>query len=92
MLAEITMALQIEAPETIRLVEELSRRTGKSAEIVVENALQAEFDRLQEAEEEAQRRAEIYALVKELGALFRETPDLATDPGELLYGEDGLPK
>lgn len=86
------MALQIEAPETIRLVEELARRTGESAEIVVENALRAEFERLQDSEEEAQRRAEIYALVKELGALFRETPNLVTDPGELLYGEDGLPK
>ena len=86
------MALQIEAPETIRLVEELARRTGESAEIVVENALRAEVERLKESEEEVQRRAEIYALVKELGALFRETPNLATDPGELLYGEDGLPK
>lgn len=86
------MALQIEAPQTIRLVEELARRTGKSAETVVENAVQAEFDRLQEFEEEAQRRAEIYALVKELGDLFRETPDLVTDPAELLYDENGLPK
>ena len=86
------MALQIEAPQTIRLVEELARRTGTSAETVVENAVQAEFNRLQQSEEEAQRRAEIYALVKELGALFRETPDLVTDPAELLYDENGLPK
>jgi hypothetical protein len=86
------MALQIDAPDTIRLIEELARRTGESAETVVEHALRAEFDRLQDSDEEAQRRAEIYALVKELGALFRETPNLITDPGELLYGEDGLPR
>ena len=86
------MALQIEAPETIRLIEELARRTGESAEAVVENALRAEFDRLEESEDEARRRAEIYTLINELGALFRETPDLVTDPGKLLYGEDGLPK
>lgn len=86
------MALQIEAPETIRKIEELARRTGKSAETAVENAVRAELDRLQEFEEEAQRRAEIYALMKELGALFRETPELVTDPGELLYDENGLPK
>ena len=57
------MALHIEAPETLRKIEELARRTGASAETVVDHAVQAEFDRLQESEEEAQRRAEIYALV-----------------------------
>ncbi|MDF3039216.1 MAG: hypothetical protein K0Q71_1922 [Thermomicrobiales bacterium] len=78
------MALQIDAPETIRLVEELARRTGNSAETVVEIAVRAEFDRLQESKEEAQLRAEIYTLVKELGALFRKTPDLVTAPAEPL--------
>jgi hypothetical protein len=78
------MALQIDAPETIRLVEELARRTGNSAETVVEIAVRAEFDRLQESKEEAPRRAEIYTLVKELGALFRKTPDLVTAPAEPL--------
>jgi hypothetical protein len=86
------MALQIKAPETIRLVEELSRRTGKSAEADVESALQEQIDRLREEDAEAQRRAEIYALVHELRALFKETPGLIRDPGELLYGDDGLPK
>jgi hypothetical protein len=86
------MALQIEAPGTIRKIEELARRTGKSVETAVENAVRAELDRLQEAEEDEQRRAEIYALMKELGAFFRETPDLITDPGELLYDENGLPR
>jgi hypothetical protein len=86
------MALQIEAPESIRLVEELARRTGRSPESVVEATLREQFDRLQDSAEEAERRAEIYALVSDLRALFRETLDLVTDPGELLYGEDGLPK
>jgi hypothetical protein len=51
---------------------------------VVEIAVRAEFDRLQESKEEAQLRAEIYTLVKELGALFRKTPDLVTAPAEPL--------
>lgn len=85
------MALQIEAPDTIRLVEELARRTGRSPESDSEVTRREQFDRLQDSEEEAERRAEIYALVNELRALFRETPDLVTDPGDLLYGEDGLP-
>jgi hypothetical protein len=85
------MALQIITPEAIRLVEELSRRTGKSAEAVVESALREQFDRLQDEEEEAQRRKEIYALVQEIRALAKEGPGLIRDPGELLFGDDGLP-
>ena len=86
------MALQIEAPETIRKIEELARRTGESDEIAVHVAVQERRARLRTPEEEAERRAEVYALVKELGAMFRETPDLVTDHGELLYDEDGLPR
>lgn len=86
------MVLQIEAPETIRMIEELAQRTGKSAEAVVESALREQFDRLQDEDEEGERRAEIYALVQELRALFKESPGLIRDPGELLYGDDGLPK
>lgn len=86
------MVLQIEAPETIQLIERLSHMTGESAETTVEIALRERLDRLRSSAEEAQRRSEVYALVKELGALFRETPTLVTDPGELLYGEDGLPR
>ncbi len=88
------MALRIEAPATIRLIEELSRRTGKSAEDVVEDALREQFDRLRserDEESEAQRRADIYALAFELRALVKETPQRVQDPGDLLYGEDGLP-
>ena len=86
------MALQINAPETIHLVEELSRRTGKSAEAVVESALREQFDRLQDQDAEAQRRAEIYALVHELAAAIKESGVPLEDPDELLYGEDGLPR
>jgi hypothetical protein len=85
------MALQIKAPNTIRLIEELARRTGKSAEALVESVLREQLDRLQDEDAEAQRRAEIYALVDEIRALNREKPGLIRDPGELLYGEDGLP-
>lgn len=86
------MALQIEAPATIRLIEDLSRRTGESAETVVEVALRERLARLRTPEEEAERRAEVYALVHELAGYFREAPDLETDHGKLLYGDDGLPK
>jgi hypothetical protein len=86
------MALQIEAPETIRLVEELSRRTGEGVETVVRVAVPERLARLRIPEEEEERRAEIYALVHELAGYFREAPELITDHGELLYGKDGLPR
>jgi hypothetical protein len=86
------MALQIEAPETIRLIEDLSRRTGESDETAVHVAVQERLARLRTPEEEAQRRAEVYALVHEIAGYFREAPEMITDHGELLYDEDGLPK
>jgi len=86
------MTLQIKAPETIRLVEELARRTGEGAETVVQVALQERLARLRTPEEEAERRARVYALVHELAGSFKEAPEMITDHGELLYGEDGLPR
>jgi hypothetical protein len=86
------MVLQIETPETIRLIEEVSRRTGEQPEIAVQVAMQERLARLRTPEEEAQRRADVYKLVRELNALFKEHPEAIVDHGELLYGEDGLPK
>jgi hypothetical protein len=86
------MALQIETPETIRLIEEVSRRTGEQPETAVQVAMQERLARLRTPEEEAQRRAEIYALVHELRSLVKQSPGPIQDPGELLYGDDGLPK
>jgi hypothetical protein len=86
------MVLQIEAPETIRLVERLSDLTGESAETVVQVALRERLARFRTPEEEAERRARVYALVKQLQARFKEHPEAMVDHGELLYGEDGLPR
>ena len=86
------MALQIEAPETIRLVEELARRTGEGAETVVRVAVQERLARLRTPEEEAERRARVYALVHELATSIKESGVPLEDPDELLYGEDGLPR
>ena len=85
------MALQIEAPETIRLVEELARRTGEGAETVVQVALREQLARLR-TPEEAEQRARVYALVHNLAAAIKESGVHLEDPDELLYGEDGLPR
>jgi hypothetical protein len=47
---------------------------------------------LRTPEEEAQRREEIYALVHEMATMIKESGVPLEDPGELLYGEDGLPR
>jgi hypothetical protein len=86
------MALQIEAPETIRLIEEVSRRTGELPETAVQVAMRERLARLRTPEEEAARRARVYALVHEIAGYFKEVPEMVTDHGELLYGEDGLPR
>ena len=86
------MALQIKAPETSRLVEELARRAGEGAETVVQVALQERLARLRTPEEEAERRARVYALVHELATSIKESGVPLEDPDELLYGEDGLPR
>ena len=85
------MALQIKAPETIRLVEELARRTGEGAETVVQVALREQLARLR-TPEEAEQRARVYALVHNLAAAIKESGVPLEDPDELLYGEDGLPR
>jgi antitoxin VapB len=85
------MALQIEAPETLRVIRELARRTGQSDERAVDVAVREQLARLRTPEEEAERRAEVYALVKELQASFKEHPEAAVSLEELLYDEDGLP-
>jgi hypothetical protein len=86
------MALQIKAPETIRLVEELARRSGEGAETVVQVALQELLARLRTPEEEVERRARVYALVHELATSIKESGVPLEDPDELLYGEGGLPR
>ena len=86
------MALQIEAPETIRLLEVLSQPMGESVEVTLEAALRERLERLRLSEAELQRRAEAPALVNEIATLFRESGEPAIDHGELLYGEDGLPR
>lgn len=86
------MALQIQAPAAIRLVEELSDMTGENVDTAVEIAARERIERLRASDEDAQRRARVYALVERLQTRFRENPEAAVHPEELLYGEDGLPK
>jgi hypothetical protein len=86
------VAFQIDAPETIQLIEEISRRTGEVSETVVHVALRERLARLRTPKEEAERRAKVDALVRALQTRFKEFPSAVVDHGEFLYGEDGLPR
>jgi hypothetical protein len=86
------MALRIQRPETLRLVEELARRTGESEESAVETAVRERLERLQTPEAREKRRAELQALANSLAARFKASGQPLVDHGDLLYGEDGLPR
>jgi antitoxin VapB len=86
------MALQIQEPETVRLVEELARRTGESTESAVEIAVRERLERLETLGAREKRRAELQVLVDSLAARFRASGQPLVDHGDLLYGEDGLPR
>ena len=86
------MALQIETPETIRLVEELARRTGESPEAAINSAVRERLRRLETPEMREKRRAELQALVDSLAARFKASGQPLIDHGDLLYDEDGLPR
>ncbi|MBA3449756.1 MAG: type II toxin-antitoxin system VapB family antitoxin [Chloroflexia bacterium] len=86
------MALQIESPETIRVIHELARRTGQSEERVVDAAVRERLARLRTPEEEAERRAKLQATIDSLAARFKASGLPAVDPGDLFYDENGLPR
>ena len=96
------MALQISNPRIIRLVTEVSERTGEDAESVIETALLERLERLPQppraADEEhldaaeKERRERVYALVRDMQRQIKESGVDIPDPGEYLYGEDGLPR
>lgn len=86
------MVLQIETPETIQMIEELTRRTGESTESAVEIAVRERLARLRTPEEDERRRERLEALVESLAARFKASGQPLVDHGDLLYGEDGLPR
>ena len=86
------MTVETVVPRLVQLIEDLTRLTGESPETAVEIALRERLQRLETPEAREKRRARVYALVQELQAHFKEHPEATIDHGELLYGEDGLPR
>ena len=88
----VVVRLQIQNPETLRLVEELARHTGESTESAIEIAVRERLERLQTPVAREKRRAELQALVDSLAARFKVSGQPLVDHGDLLYGEDGPPR
>lgn len=96
------MALQISNPRILRLVTEVSERTGEDAEAVIETALLEQLKRLPQAspaadEErldaaEQERRERVYALVRDMQRRYKASGVKLPDHADLLYDENGLPR
>lgn len=93
--------LEIVNPTILQLVTEVSERTGETSETVIETALLERLERLEAVqplpgeqldEAEAARRERVFALVRDMRRRIRDTGVDIPDPGEYLYGEDGLPR
>ena len=96
------MALQISNPRIIRLVTEMSERTGEDAEAVIETALLERLERLPQtpqaggeehldAEDEA-RWERVDALIQDMQKRYKESGVKLPDHADLLYDENGLPR
>jgi len=84
------MGLNIKNDETNRLVRKLAAITGESMTGAIRIAVQERIEREQAAQQTglAER---LLAIGTAAAPLWRE-PFRSTDHGDLLYGEDGLPR
>ena len=84
------MSLNIKDDETHRLVQELAALTGESMTAAVTTAVRERLDRV--------RREQGVSLADRLLAIGRDCAPWLKEPfrsvehGDLLYGEDGLPR
>jgi antitoxin VapB len=85
-----TMALNIKNNETQRLVQKLAKLTGESQTAAITTAVRERISRLQRERKEGLAKR-LLAIGKECAPLFKE-PYKSAEHGDLLYGEDGLPR
>jgi len=84
------MSLNIKNDETHKLVRELATLTGESMTTAIRVAVQERIKRV-ETDKKTGLAGRLQAIGKAAAPLWRE-PYRSTEHGELLYGEDGLPK
>jgi len=83
------MSLNIKSAEADRLVEALSKLTGESKTQAVIAALRERLERTQREQDRQSLAAELLAIGQRCAAQGRQA---ATERGEWLYDERGLPQ
>jgi len=85
------MSLNIKNEETHRLARELAGLTGESVTAAVTEAVRQRLERIHQERDGPSRFERLRAIARDCAAhLTMETRSV--DHGELLYGEDGLPR
>ena len=84
------MSLNIKNEETHQLVRDLASLTGESMTGAIRAAVLERIERIK-TEKKTGLAERLLAIAKEAAPLWRE-PYRSMDHGDLLYGEDGLPK
>jgi antitoxin VapB len=84
------MALNIKNPDTHRLAKELAALTGESMSDAVAEAVRERLARVR-SQHGGRLADQLMAIGRETAPLFKE-PWRSIDHGDLLYGDDGLPK
>ncbi len=84
------MGLNIKNGEAHRLAQELAALTGESMTAAVTEALRERLVRLRQ--ERGDRLADRLLAIGKDCAVHLKEPFRSIDHGELLYGEDGLPR
>lgn len=84
------MALNIKNDETQRLVQQLTKLTGESQTTAITEAVRQRLQRVRSQRGEGLAK-KMLAIGKDCAARLKSPYD-TVDHGDLLYGEDGLPK
>lgn len=85
------MSLNIKNEETHKLAQRLAKLTGENMTEAVTIAVRERLDRVQN-EQRPRVSDRILAIGRDFAARLKETGKTLEDPGDFLYGEDGLPK
>ncbi len=85
------MSLNIKNPEAHDLAKELAKLTGESMSTAVTEAIRERRDRLAGKSDE-ERLERVMSISRDFAARLKVKGVDLPDHGDLLYGEDGLPK
>jgi antitoxin VapB len=86
----LTMSLNIKNEDAHRLAQELAALTGESMATAVTEAVRERLDRLRR-ERGAPLSERLLAIGKDCAGRLKE-PFRSAEHGDLLYGDDGLPR